>query len=263
MYHAVTAQENDAAGYVHISLQAFADQMKWLADNDYTAISVAEMTQQRNTPSKKVVLTFDDGYYSLYHLVTPVLRQYGFSATLFLTTYPIGAATYAVLPHLEKSYPPDDRPLTWEELKEMEYSCWDIQAHGHKHLAHNMLLEESLQPEISKSKSLIEYHLGKKVQYYAFPYGRYNALCLTLCSQLGMKAVFTVHPGLANNNGKEFRLPRVEINRNTTIMEFRNKMLTGFSNRRQRMEWLFLQLLYKNVWLKDRMKRTYDQLIKK
>jgi peptidoglycan/xylan/chitin deacetylase (PgdA/CDA1 family) len=38
-------------------------------------------------PPRAVTLTFDDGFYNYYEVVAPVLAEFGFPATLYLTTY--------------------------------------------------------------------------------------------------------------------------------------------------------------------------------
>lgn len=261
MYHAVTSVNHDACGHVHVPYEAFASQLQWLYEKGYETITVSEMGEARQSDAKKVVITFDDGYYSLYHLVTPLLKRYRFSATLFLTTYAVGADSYHVLPALEKEFPEGDRPLTWQELEEMEHSCWDIQAHGHQHLVHNTLGLHVLTAEIEKSKAAIEFHLNKEVRYYAFPYGRYNHPCLRITRELGFVKVFTVQPALARFSAS-YRIPRIEINRYTTAEQFENKVRTGFGCGRERWRWFFLQVVYRNVKWKDRIRTIYRKLRK-
>src|SRR5690606_23149390 len=118
MYYALIDEKSPDIHFVHILKREFATQMKWLHDNDYKTLSLKELedclVNGTAISGKAVVLSFDDGYYSLYTYATPILQQYGFSAVLFLTTAAVGEATYASLPHCYE-YPPDDRPLTWVE----------------------------------------------------------------------------------------------------------------------------------------------------
>jgi peptidoglycan/xylan/chitin deacetylase (PgdA/CDA1 family) len=263
MYHAVTpATEEEDVGHIHVSLQVFTAQMQWLAAEGYTTLTIPELLEQTNHPgtTKKVVLTFDDGYASLYTLVTPLLQQYGFKATLFVTTATVGADSYAVLPHFERSFPPNDRPLSWQELQEMEQGCWDIQPHGHQHLAHNRLPQQELLAEIAESKRQVELYLNKRTDCYAFPYGRYNYACLQLLPELGFKAAFTVQPGLTARE-KLFQLPRVEINKFDTLPLFTHKMLTGYRDPQQRIRSFFTQFIYRNPRLKDSLKRIRDRFL--
>jgi peptidoglycan/xylan/chitin deacetylase (PgdA/CDA1 family) len=47
---------------------------------------VREMKEKGRLEDDAVAITFDDGYQSFYHLSFPLLRKYGFSATVFLPT---------------------------------------------------------------------------------------------------------------------------------------------------------------------------------
>jgi peptidoglycan/xylan/chitin deacetylase (PgdA/CDA1 family) len=47
---------------------------------------IREMKENGPLEDDSVAITFDDGYQSFYHLAFPLLRKYGFSATVFLPT---------------------------------------------------------------------------------------------------------------------------------------------------------------------------------
>src|SRR5690606_33793779 len=116
---------------------------------------------------------FDDGYHSLFTYATPILQRYGFTAVLFLTTAAVGETSYSCLPHCTL-YPVDDRPLTWEELREMQRKGWEIQAHGHRHYGHTALKGKILEEEISLSKQTISDKLQFDSEFYCYPYGDFN-----------------------------------------------------------------------------------------
>ena len=46
-----------------------------------------ELLRLRRLPPRSIVLTFDDGTYDFYKIVCPILNEYGYPATLYLTTY--------------------------------------------------------------------------------------------------------------------------------------------------------------------------------
>jgi peptidoglycan/xylan/chitin deacetylase (PgdA/CDA1 family) len=68
----------------------FAARMAWLAQHDYWVITLEEARtrlKDGTLRSKSVVITLDDGFYSVLALVLPILKRYGFPATLYMTTY--------------------------------------------------------------------------------------------------------------------------------------------------------------------------------
>jgi|GEM_PF-1166845 len=261
-YHSLCKQEDENLSPVHIAKEAFEQQMQWLAENGYTTITLEELHRYITTaisPHKYVVLTFDDGYQSYHTIATPVLKQYGFRGTLFLTTAAVGHSSYAALPGNE--YTGNDRPLTLAELQYMKEEGWNIQPHGHQHLPHNEIPAAVLYEEMKIAADWIQEQLGIQPAYYAFPYGRYNTRALNLLSTIGLKGAFSVHPGLANKGADVRRIPRVGIDRYDDINRFIHKVTTGYIDRKQELKSVLMyQLIYKNTRIKDLLKKVMNKI---
>ena len=66
----------------------FDQQMAYLAEEGYHTITLDEMMDAAESgaplPAKPVVITLDDGYVDNYEYAYPILKKYGFKATIFL-----------------------------------------------------------------------------------------------------------------------------------------------------------------------------------
>jgi len=66
----------------------FDQQMRYLKDNHYRVISLNELLDflnyRHSIPKRSVLITIDDGYRSAYDIAYPILKKYGFKATLFI-----------------------------------------------------------------------------------------------------------------------------------------------------------------------------------
>ncbi|MBT8444161.1 MAG: polysaccharide deacetylase family protein [Gammaproteobacteria bacterium] len=86
-YHRVVP-EPDALGFSQIDARTFDSQMRVLR-RFFTVLPLAEaVTRMRGgeLPPRSVVLTFDDGYADNLHVALPILKKYGFPATVFVAT---------------------------------------------------------------------------------------------------------------------------------------------------------------------------------
>lgn len=91
MYHSVADELDrdwiDPANDLNPAV--FREQMAFLSSHR-VVISLGElvgaMIQRREVPTGAVVLTFDDGYLNNLRVATPILREFGLPATLFLPT---------------------------------------------------------------------------------------------------------------------------------------------------------------------------------
>jgi len=78
----------------HVLPDAFEEQLAELKRWNYQSITleqwIAYKEKRAGLPRRPIIITFDDGYQSTYHTAWPILRRYGFSATVFLVAGLIG-----------------------------------------------------------------------------------------------------------------------------------------------------------------------------
>jgi peptidoglycan/xylan/chitin deacetylase (PgdA/CDA1 family) len=118
-----------------------------------------------------VVLTFDDGFASVYTRAFPILARYGFPATVFLVSGYCGKRNdWAGQPTCVPRLP----LLTWEEVAELDRHGIEIGAHTHTHPRLDHLPPAEAEREIAGSKAAIEEQLGHAIELFAYPYGRYD-----------------------------------------------------------------------------------------
>jgi peptidoglycan/xylan/chitin deacetylase (PgdA/CDA1 family) len=148
--------------------------MAKLHENGYRPLSLLEavdcLRQRKPFPDRSFVITFDDGYETVYEEAFPVLQCYGLSATVFLT---VGEKEEANPVHLLPSLNGRSM-LSWNEIKEMNRWGITFGAHTLTHPDLTRLSLERVEVEIYDSKAIIEDALGVPVTSFAYPYGRYN-----------------------------------------------------------------------------------------
>jgi peptidoglycan/xylan/chitin deacetylase (PgdA/CDA1 family) len=202
---------------------AFEAQMEHLARNGYHVIPLSSfvgfLERGEPVPRKSVVLTIDDGYRSTYEVAFPILRKYGFSATVFLYSDFVGA--------------PD--ALTWPQMKEMEASgLVNIQPHSktHANLATRVAGEtdakyrDRMRAEIDTPIRLIHERLAVPSLAFAFPYGDVNETVVDLLKRDGVRLGVTVTPGGNGFYAYPFMLRRSMVFGGDGIDVFRSKLAT-------------------------------------
>ena len=117
-----------------------------------------------NLPEKPILVTLDDGYYSNYEYIFPILKKYNVKASIFIVTDKIGKEIDG------KKY------LNWEQCREMQDSgLVEIFSHSKKHVFYDKLPVRMIRDDVIKSYKIIEENLGsKKLKVFAYPYGAYT-----------------------------------------------------------------------------------------
>lgn len=196
MYHSVKYEKDNP---VRIPKENFESQMKYLKDNGYTTLSLDELYDffEKNVPvpKKSVVLTFDDGYKDNYENAYPILKKYGFKATIFVITNCIGTGEY----------------LTSDELKELQQNGIDIESHTVNHEALNEISYDKQLETLKGSKESLEKLLNKKIKYIAYPYGKYNENTIKAAKATSYKLAVTTNGKWADKSDGIYTLDRVFI----------------------------------------------------
>jgi peptidoglycan/xylan/chitin deacetylase (PgdA/CDA1 family) len=175
-------------GRMLLAATKFEEQMRYLKTEGYRAVSLRDFLEhiklRRQLPKKSVILAFDDGYKSFRQYAYPLLKELGFTATLFVYTDYVGAGRNA---------------LSWQELRELAAEGFDVQAHSKTHgdLRRATGEPESqyarrMQSELGQPLALFRQHLGRPSDALAYPYGYADEELTRHVTQHGYVAAFTV-----------------------------------------------------------------------
>jgi len=207
MYHSVDPRPS----VITFSPERFQWQMQVLHDRGYKGISLSELSHCMITgqglPERSVVLTFDDGYQSLYTEMFPILQQFGFSATVFLVAGFCGKDNdWPGQP----SFVPRMKLLTWEQIGEMARFGIDFGSHTYRHPRLDQLSAGALYDEIILSKDILESRLGRKVTVFAYPYGQYTNRVKDMVRNT-YEAACSTRTGMVRLGSDLYELERIEI----------------------------------------------------
>jgi len=208
-------------GITSISPKTFEKQISYLKQGNYKGLSHQFLIGLKDNYEKNILITFDDGYEGVYNYVFPILKKYGFSAIIFLTTGYIGKYN-----NWDNSPGPRFRHLSWHQIIEMSNNGIEFASHGVNHFFLTNQSNKIVKYELETSKKNIEDKLGKPVCFFSYPYGNYSDNIINLVKEAGYDAAFSLNPiFLSKNNGNNlYELPRFAIYCIDTMSAFKTKI---------------------------------------
>jgi len=168
-------------GVTRVTPCQFEKIIKYLAGQGYQTISLDQAYKSADLPDKPIIITFDDGYESLYSYALPILKKYSFSATVFLISGYIGKMNKWDVNLGGKIFP----HLTKEQIDTMIMEGWEIGSHTIHHPDLTRISPAQIRTELFDSKQYLENLLGKEIKSISFPFGRYNRDILNQCANAG------------------------------------------------------------------------------
>lgn len=165
MYHAIGTVDRDP-NLLCVTPDRFAAQMTWLKRHGLRGVAVGTLLSALRTGRARgmVGLTFDDGYAGIVDGAVPVLREHGFSATVFVLPGKLGGVNDwdvgTPWPLLSRS-----------QLAEVAAAGLEIGSHSASHAALAGASLEVLAAEVAGSRAVLSEMTGQPVRGFAYPYG--------------------------------------------------------------------------------------------
>jgi len=244
-YHSIS---ENLFGYSHPYYQintspaVFSDQMRWLRNAGYRTVDLAEawagLASGREL-SKTIVITFDDGYRDFYTEAMDVMKQCGFTATIFLATDRI---RHTSARNEGANY------LTWSEVRELHAEGIHFASHTVTHPDLRSLDRNLLDYELGHSKEIIEQNIGAAADAFSYPFSfpeedtNFTRFLEDLLKNLGFEYGVSTILGRACGKSNRFFLPRLPVNNWDDRLLLQSKVEGGY-------DWLHLpQLLKKCIF---------------
>lgn len=182
-YHQIrdwTARDSKGAKDYIVPIAAFKAQIKMLADSGYHTVSpdqlYAYMTTGAKLPSKPIMLTFDDTDLDQFTIARPTLEQYGYKAMYFVMTVSLGRPHY----------------MTKDMVKQLSDEGNVIGSHTWDHHNVKKYQGKDWETQIDKPTKTLEEITGKKITYFAYPFGLWNPQAFPELKKRGFVAAFSL-----------------------------------------------------------------------
>lgn len=183
-----------------LSPAAFRAHLSFLAENSFTVLPLTQILTTLNDgddlPERTVAITFDDGYESIYSTAFPLLREFGFPFTVFVSTGPIDRQQHGY--------------MTWEQLSALHRADVLVGNHGTEHRSLLELTTNEARVDILAAQARINEELGPQPKLFAYPYGEFNDAHKRLLADLGYTG-FAQNSGAVGPTTEQTALPRFPL----------------------------------------------------
>jgi peptidoglycan/xylan/chitin deacetylase (PgdA/CDA1 family) len=159
-----------------------------------------------NPNAKGVALTFDDGISTVFSTALPILRDREVPAHVFVITNWVGGDNlWPGQPAKATSF----KLMDWDQLGAIQAAGFRIEAHTASHPDLRALSEAEIEAEMEESDAAIESHLGRRPQFFAYPYGYHDARVRSLAGKR-YKGCFTTRLDYLAASDAPAALPRLD-----------------------------------------------------
>lgn len=230
VYHQIDTAPKKGAPFrgLYVSPGAFARQMGLLKFMGYQGMSMTDLQPYlRGEKSGKVVgITFDDGYLNNLTNALPTLQKHGFTSTCYVVDGLLGQTNV-----WDAQIGIAQTPLmTAEQLLQWQIGGQEVGAHTQHHIDLTHSEDIRSRREIAFSKPFLEQLLGKLVQHFCYPYGKFETWHSDMVQVAGYATATTTVRGRVFDATNMLKLPRVPVLRSTSLPVFWLKIATDYED---------------------------------
>ncbi len=255
-YHEIADKKNALIPQYAVSPTNFVRQMDWLKNNGYHFVSVDQVLAARAgklpLPERAVLITFDDGYRSVYTSAFPMLKLFNAPAVIAVVGSWLEPTTGEVVNFDGRSVSRDEM-LSWAQIKEMTDSGL-VEVGSHTYGLHdgisanpqgNMepavttrvytpnsksyeaedLYKKRIYTDLKKNNALLHAHGIRAPRVIAWPYGSYNIEAREIAEKLGMPIGLTLDDGPNTVSTPLWSLRRILVESNMQLSDLAHELV--------------------------------------
>jgi biofilm PGA synthesis lipoprotein PgaB len=239
-YHEIADKSETLDSTYAVSAANFEAQMKWLIDDGYNFIKIDDIINSRKhnkpLPSKAVLITFDDGYQSVYDNAFPILKKYHIPSLIALVGSWLQATDKVDFDghQIDRS-----KFLSQKEIKEMVASGL-VEVGSHSYYLHRGVLgnpqgnmesatttrqwfpdkavyeddksyHKRIYEDLKANNDFLKKYTGQKLRVMVWPYGEYNMEAKKIAENLDMPIGLTLDDGSNTINTPLWGLRRILV----------------------------------------------------
>lgn len=200
MYHRFDQNQYPST---NISTNLFRKHLEIIQSENFNVIGIDHLAnllkEKKNLPNKTVVITVDDAYKSFFNNAYPILKEFSYPFSIFVSTATISS---------EKN----SDYMSWKMLKELSLNGGLILNHTVDHDSLLELSDEEIMSQVLNASKKINSNIGNQPNILSYPYGESSLRVEKVIKELGIEAAFSQHSSPLSNYDFIYRLPRFALN---------------------------------------------------
>lgn len=258
-YHEIADKSETLDSTYAVTPSNFDQQIRWLMDNGYHFIGIDDILNYRKSgkalPKKAVLMTFDDGYHSVYTNAYPIIKKHRIPVVIALVGSWLQAKDKV---DFDGHTIAREKFLSQQEIKEM-VSSGLVEIASHSYFLHKGIQgnpqgnmqpavrtrqwlsdkqkyedEKSYQQRITndlvKNNTFLKEYTGQKPRVMVWPYGHYNIEVRRIAERLGMNVGLTLDDGSNTRITPLWGLRRILVEHKMTLPDLELNMWVRNAN---------------------------------